>query len=287
VGQGTAATVTLAHGLFVITNAAIRRNRERQVGLAAAILASLILPVGWSLAMRHAWAAAITNSGYTFEWSFRALSGFLKDITGGGVVCTALLLAGAIFGYLKAGIRTPARHLLGIIAIVAFTGAIASDAMAGYFISPRQAIYCLGGLIPLAAAGWQALRVRHALAAWLAVILFAVVALGRDVSLVRSKENWKAASGIVAKTVAEGFCVQPASDLNAPLGLYSFFDSTLESHRCKPQDPRVGLVYNAYTPQTERDAAASTLRERGLIAAGSDAAGGTTVERFILRNVTR
>jgi len=278
--QGTAVTVTLAHALFVITDGSIRRDRGRQWRLVTAIVASLVLPVAWSLTMRQAWAAAITNNGYAFDGSFRALFGFFKDITGGGVVCTGLLLAGAVFGYSKAEVHGTAKHLLGIIATVAFAGAIASDAAAGYFISPRQAIYCLCGLIPLAAAGWERMRIAQAHTAWLALSLFVAVAVGRDVSVVRSKENWKAASEIVARAVTQGFCVQPASDLNAPLDLYSFFNGSLASHRCTVHDNRVGLIYSTYTPQADRDAAASALRKRGLAVEATESAGGTTVERF-------
>ena len=175
-------------------------------------------------------------------------------------------------GFLRADMPRQAKNLLGLIVLVTICGAVASDALAGYFISPRQAIYCLCGLIVLACAGWERLRVRHAVSAWLALAVFTAVALGRDVSVVRSKENWQAASEMAKRAVADGFCLQPASDLNAPLDLYSFFDSSLASARCKATDTKVGLVSNTYTPRAERDAAASALVKRGFVAEGSEAA---------------
>jgi 4-amino-4-deoxy-L-arabinose transferase-like glycosyltransferase len=281
--QGTAASVTVAHALFTLTDRAMRRDRRRQVAILAAIAVSLLPPIAWSLRMRGAWAAAIAHDGYTFAFTFRTAAGFLKDLSGGGLVLTALLFAGAIYGYSISAIPPYAKHLLGLTALTAICGAVASDALAGYFTSPRQAIYCLCGLMALAAVGWERFQGKHPLLAVLALGLFAAVSLAKDVSVVRSKEDWKAASEMLTQAVAQGYCLDPASDLTSSLPLYSFFDPSLEAHRCAVSDRKVGLYHASYTPRADRDAAASALETKGFAAAGTRASGGTTLELYVKR----
>ncbi len=282
--QGTAVTVTLAHAGFILTDGSMRRDQKRQMALAVAIVLSLMLPVAWSLAMRDAWAETIARVGYTFAFSGRSLYGFLKDLSGGGLVCTGLLFAGAVFGCVRWGAARPVKYLLVLTAFMTVIGALGSDALAGYFTSPRQAIYCLCPLVVLAAAGWQDLLNRYRIPAVAALGLFAVVAAAKDVATVRSKEDWRAASEMVSRAVEQGFCVEPASDLNASVGLYSFFDASLEAHRCHSADTKVALLYNLFTADGDRAAASSALLKRGFVAAGKTAAGGSTVERFIAQS---
>lgn len=278
--QGTAATVTLGHAIFVLTDRAMRRDRGRQISILAAIAMSLAPPIAWSLRMRDAWAAAIAHEGDAFALTLRTAAGFVKDLTGGGLVCTLLLIAAAIYGYAWPGVPRSGKYLLGVTAVTAICGAVASDALAGYFTSPRQAIYCLGGLIVLAAAGWERFHGRYPLPAILAVSVFAAVSLAKDVSVVRSKEDWKTASQMLTQTVGRGFCVEPVSNLTAPLNLYSFFDPSLEVHRCTASDRKVGLIHSIFTPSRDRDSAVSALVSKGFVAAGTQAAGGTTLERY-------
>jgi hypothetical protein len=281
--QGTAVTVTLAHAVFVLAEGTMRRDQKRQIPFVATIVLSLVLPVAWSLAMRDAWADTITRVGYTFAFSVRSLYGFVKDLSGGGLVCTGLLAAAAVFGCMRSKMPRPVKYLLGLTAVTTIAGALASDALAGYFTSPRQAIYCLCPLIVLAAAGWEETLREHRMPAIAALGLFAVAALAKDVSIVRSKENWKSASALVTRSVDEGFCAQPASDLNASLGLYSFFNPSIGMHKCGGSDAKVALIYNTFTTHAERDGALQALVKRGFVPAGRGDAGGTTVERFILK----
>jgi hypothetical protein len=283
--QGTAASVTLAHALFVLTDRSMRRNRSRQIAIVGAIITSLLLPVAWSFRMRSAWEAAIAHDGYTFSLTFRTAAGFLKDLSGGGLVLTTLLLIAVIYGYARSDrqysvIPRSSMSLLGLTALTTICGALASDALAGYFISPRQAIYCLCGVITLATVGWERFRSKYPLPAVLALGLFAAVSLAKDVSVVRSKEDWKAASQMLTQAVAEGFCLDPVSDLTSSLPLYSFFDPSLEAHRCVTSDRKVGLYHSTYTSQADRDSAASVLATKGFVAAGTRASGGTTLELY-------
>jgi len=284
--QGTAVMVTLAHGVFVLTDRSMRRNRRRQAALTAAIAMSLVLPVAWSLMMRHYWAESIVRGGYSFALTARTAYGFLKDISGGGLVCTGLLLLGAGVAFTRSKIPGPVKYLLGLTIGITVFGAVASDAVAGYFVSARQTIYCLAGLIVLAAGGWEWVRNRSRAAALGALGLFTVAALVSDVSVVRSKEDWKAATKMVDRAIGEGFCLQPASDINAPLQVYGFFDASIEKRRCAAADRKVGLIYSTYTPVAERDEAAATLTSRGFSSEGRQTAGGSTLERFILRSET-
>ncbi len=281
--QWTAVSVTLAHALFILTDRSMRRDRGRQAAIAGAITLSLLLPVAWSLYIRDAWAKAIVYDGYTFAFNLRTAAGFLKDITGGGLASTGLLVAAAAWGYAGSAVPRSAKYLLGLTALTAICGAVASDAIAGYFTSPRQAIYCLCGLVALAAAGWERFRGTYPIAAMLALGLFVAVSLAKDTSVVRSKEDWKAASQMVTRAVADGYCVEPVSNLNAPLTLYSFFNPELDAHRCTASDGRIGIVYSTFTPREEREAAASSLVRKGFAAAGVQASGGSTLEFFTLQ----
>jgi hypothetical protein len=135
-------------------------------------------------------------------------------------------------------------------------------------------------LIVLAAAGWEYLQNRYSLPAIAALGLFAAVSLGRDVSVVRPKEDWKAASRMLTQAVTQGFCVLPDSDLTSSLPLYSFFDGSLDMHRCTDTDRRVALVHSSYTSPEAHDIAAAALEREGFVASGSEAAGGTTLEQY-------
>jgi 4-amino-4-deoxy-L-arabinose transferase-like glycosyltransferase len=281
--QGTAATVTVAHGLFVLTDRAIRRDRSRQTGILAAISVGVVIPVAWSLRMRTAWAQAIVHDHYAFALTFRTAAGFLKDLTGGGLVATGLLLAGAVYGYVGSGVPRAAKHLLGLTALTAVVGAVASDALAGYFTSPRQGIYCLCGLVPLAAAGWERLRSRYLVPTILAAVVFTAVSLAADVSVMRPKEDWQGASRMLGQAVEQGFCLEPDSDLTSPLPLYGFFDGSLEVHRCTASDEKVGLVHSSYTSRQAHNSAASALESKGFVVAGSWATGGSTLELYLKR----
>jgi uncharacterized membrane protein len=279
--QGTAASVTIAHGLFVLTDRSMRRNRSRQFAILGAIAVGVMIPVAWSLHMRQAWSQAIVHDGYTFAFTFHAVAGFLKDITGGGLICTVLLVAAAALGYLCPRDPRPVKNLLALTVITSICGAVAADALAGYFTSPRQAIYSLLGLIVLAAAGWEYFQSRHSLPAFLALGLFGAVALARDVSVVRPKEDWKTASRMLTEAVAQGFCVLPDSDLTSSLPLYSFFDGSLDRHRCTDTDRRIALIHSAYTSREAHDMAAAALVSKGFAAAGEQASGGTTLEHYV------
>jgi len=279
--QGTAATVTIAHGLFVLTDRVLRQDRRRQTGILAAIGIGILIPAIWSLWMRGEWARSIAFNGYTFAFTFRAVAGFVKDLTSGGILCTGFLLAAAVYGYTRADILPPAKHLLALTSLTAICGALASDALAGYFSSPRQAIYCLCGLIVLAAAGWERFQSGNSRLAMLVLAGFVAVSLVKDVAIVRSRENWKTASQMLTQVVGTGFCIQPVSDVTSPLPLYSFFEPTLEARRCTALDDRVGLLHNIYTPRGDRDSAVLALRRKGYIAAGTGSSGGSTLEKFV------
>jgi hypothetical protein len=85
---------------------------------------------------------------------------------------------------------------------------------------------------------------------------------------------------MLTQAVAEGFCLDPVSDLTSSLPLYSFFDPSLEAHRCVASDRKVGLYHSTYTSQADRDSAASVLATKGFVAAGTRASGGTTLELY-------
>ena len=86
---------------------------------------------------------------------------------------------------------------------------------------------------------------------------------------------------MLTQAVAQGFCLDPASDLTSSLPLYSFFDPSLEAHRCAAFDRKVGLYHSTYTPRADRDSAASALEVKGFVAAGTRASGGTTLELYV------
>lgn len=278
--QGTAATVIVAHALFVIADPSMRGAVARRLRLTGAIFLSAVPPLLWSIHMRHAWASAIVREHDTFALSLRAALGFLKDITGAGLVGTLLLALAAGYGYARSSLRCPAKRLLAATVFTAIAGAFASDALAGYFASPRQAIYSLTGLIVLAAAGWEQLQLTRRWPALLAFVLFLAASLGKDVSVVRSKEDWKAASRMVSGAIAEGFCIEPASTLTAPLDLYWFFEPSIKTHVCSGSEKSVGLVYSSFTPRSDRAAAVSELTVKGFMPVGAETAGETTLELF-------
>jgi hypothetical protein len=279
--QATAVFVAIAHGLFVLADPLMRSHKRRQRLLLAGIAASLIPALIWYAAMRHAWARDIVVNHVTFALSLRTGFGFFKDLTGGGVICTALLFTGAAYGYMQSVISRRLQNLLGTIFLVTIGGALGGDIYAGYFSAPRQAIYCLIALLPLAALGWQRLQSSHRSTALGLLATFAAVSIAKDVSLLRSKENWPAASRLLSEATREGFCLQPVSGETSPLPLYSFFEPALSEHRCAGNENKIGLVYNVFTPPPDRDKDAAALTGNGFVYTGTGSAGGSAIERYI------
>jgi hypothetical protein len=278
--QGQAIFIAIGLGLFIATDHSMRRNRRLQLAALAATGLSLPIPLWWYFIMRDAWARDIAASHLSFTLTLRTAAGFLKDLTMGGVVSSGLLLAGAVYGYARSDTPRSLRNLMGITALTAIFGALASDAHAGYFLSPRQAIYSLAGLIVLATAGAERFLRYRPTAAVLTISIFVAVSGLHDASIVRSAEDWRAASVMVEKTAREGFCIQMASEQPSPLPLYSFFAADLEKHRCAALNHSVALVYSVYTPPPDRAAAEAILDRRGLRIVGIRKSGGTTLEQF-------
>jgi hypothetical protein len=279
--QATAVFVTVGHGLFVLCHPSMRRNRGLRMAVLSLMAASLLPALIWYLAMRQAWAHDIVINRVTFALTLRTGIGFFKDLSGGGLICTLLLFTGALYGYLDTTVSRPRKNLLGMIFLATICGALGADVYAGYFSSPRQAIYCLLALLPLAAIGWERLHANHRPAAFALLGVFVAISLAKDVSLVRSRENWPAASRMLAAAARDGFCIQPVAGETSPLPLYSFFEPSLADRRCAGNDTKVGLVYSVFTPRADSDKDSAALAGRGFARAGSDAVGGSIIERYV------
>lgn len=157
--KGVAYAVCIAAGMYTqpysaftaighVAWAALHLRPRTAVWIGAALTAGGVLFLPWYLLTYPSWATAVAREGDAFHISARFPLLLLRELAGGGYLCTLLLVIAAAFS-----LRSSRSALLLWGAVCATAGALASDAAWHYFFAIRQVIFVTPALAILAASG--------------------------------------------------------------------------------------------------------------------------------------
>lgn len=267
--QPYSACIGIAHILWSL------HLRERRTALygAAALAGTMLAFLPWYAWSRNSWMATVAGGELHFTASWKTPLLVLRELTGGGYWCTALLLALCILAIIHRLPDDRARAFLVLGITVPLLCVFAADAMLDYFVAGRQFLWGLPALAVLAAAPIRRLK-------WtgvaLAVLVVAVCVVADIRYFTRPSENWAVAADAIAKPVDRGACFSTApADLNF---LYEFFRPDLARAHCEA--PVMLLAITPYTTAAQRTAAIAMLAAQGYRQNGEIASGGSTILLF-------
>lgn len=206
---------------------AFSSRRDAVLVAAAALAAGCLLFAPWYWHVRIAWQREIAGSGYPEPLVWRTPLVLIREIAGGGYWQSIPLLIGAWLGWNEIAPRAR-RFLLGVI-LCGAVGAMAADAVSGYFFATRHALFVIPALAALASAGFGANRYRRAGAALGAIFFVACAAKGGQYFRGGS-EDWPGAARAMLDQARQGTCIiVPPPE---PEDLYALFEPMLGSHFC-------------------------------------------------------
>jgi uncharacterized membrane protein len=226
--------VAMAHFGWVILlpNNATKKGLLWTAGSALLLAALAFWP--WYSYAHQFWRESIETSHFRSNIDIKTPLLILRELIGAGYPGALLVLAGAC-----AGLATKFRNVREALfwtlqlACPVFL-ALLADWVFGYFLAIRQTIFILAPLAILFAAGLEFLSARWRIPAAIYGCLFAAILLYQDVHFfTRPREDWNAASNLLAQQVKQGRCTifLPADSVH----LYQLFNPDASNHIC-PSD---------------------------------------------------
>lgn len=179
-----------------------------------AVAAACYLP--WFLAQRATQSVTHTMSNYSFSWNQVSLLGYIKELSGGGYLCSIPLLILAAFGR---------DRMLWLLAAAGLTLPVVADATLGYFFAGRQLIFALPFLLLLALEGIKRIP-RWASCALIACMLIASLVADFKIATT-TREDWATPAH---KLAAAGTCIYAWSP--EQLQYYRIYEPSLTA--CDP-----------------------------------------------------
>lgn len=240
---------------------------------------SVLLFLPWYMHAAKQWKDDIRVGGFHFKWSFGMIQDVIKGLSGGSILCSALLLVLVGFGCLS----KPAggRGILLSLSASVVLGALALDYFQGYFFATRQILFVVPALAILAGMGLFTVMQKSQAAAIVIAGGFLVAASINDFTIqTRSKENWPAASRLLLHVSAQNYCIRIAGADQNPLNLYGLFAPGLKAKLCGPLEAerRVALVSGVAVAPEISKASEDEFHDMGFTVAQRLEAGGTAVE---------
>jgi 4-amino-4-deoxy-L-arabinose transferase-like glycosyltransferase len=234
-------------------------SRSKRLVLGAASIGVLSY-VPWYWQQRQILEAFGTMALYFFSWRQVTPLGLLHELSGGGYVCSAALLAGAVVGLAK----VPDRRLLACVALAALAGPILVDALVNYFFAARQLLFAAPVLALCAAFAIERLREgRWRWAGYAVLLAFFAAAAVSDYRLATvPKDGFGAQASVLGAQLPADACVAVAPPKHA--FYYLLLRPELERRICAepPSAARVIAVMSPYSTPGERDQL-SDLLDRG------------------------
>ena len=237
----------IAHVVYTFVG---NRRQIFLVLLSMAFTAAAYAP--WFLLSQHALRQEAWPHIMFFSWRQISPLMIVKEISGGGYVCSVSLLLLIFSAW-----RKKTDPLLVSCIIIPIVLAIAADARFGYFFAIRQLIVILPPLLLLASAAAESLWRERKIAVALLLGVYAAGALVKNVNWERRPtEDWeKAAAAIKSRLQATRGCVifEPARDSPS----YYYFEPFLRSHTCKERTQQYHSVMavSPYASAEQRDLA--------------------------------
>ncbi len=285
-GAYTAPYTLFLQAGYVLWAVFFQTNRPVRILSAAALALACIAFSPWYWATANylkSYLAVTSDVGFKITPKFLLLP--IREISGGGYVCSIALILLAIVGFRSRRIPTPMRTCLTMGLIAGTVCVLATDLTFGYFFAIRQIMFILVPIILLAAAGIESL-LEEKRPRVLAVLLtlFAMGAMVKNVRYFSDRsEDWSAAAVALKQATDTGACLQYAGADDPRF--YTFFERSLAQHICPTSAASITLIA---VPST-RYTAIKDLQEKqaGLLKAGYRAfdtfrAGGATVTVYEL-----
>jgi mannosyltransferase len=198
-----------------------RRSSRSQVFVGCAVGAILFLP--WYLYAHAFWLQAVTNAGYQSSLTWKTPLMIMRELSGGGYLLTAALVALALVGYIRTDISNSSKRLLLLWIVAPIPLVMAANTLFHYFFAIRQLLFVVPPLCVLACEGLHALQ-----KGWraLLVVALSVVCCLYDVRwFTQSKENWRLPAAEARRLVVPGTCVLTTPSSAADL--YRLYEPSL------------------------------------------------------------
>jgi hypothetical protein len=261
--------------------AAVRRNARTAIyAVFATALAAMSFVPWWIFARPHWTESLADDQNVVFRVSPKFPLLLLKEISGGGYICSVAFLAVVVIGCTSKRLSRPVRTVLlsGIVAGLLL--AITADAVFGYFFAIRQVLFILAPLTVLAAEGFSVLLdTRRYLASAIVGLALIGGAVVKDFTYFSdTSENWQAAVLGINQAVSRGACIEFVPPRDALP--YEFFDPSLRDHRCSAGESLIAIPVSRYTTAERIRSAREQLFKNGYHPQFAITAGGVNTTVF-------
>lgn len=239
--------VAVAHFCWIVLSPdnGTKRKLLWTAGGALSLAALAFLP--WYAYAHQFWRASIETSHFRSTINLKTPLLILRELIGAGYPGALLVLAAACAGLAKSF----RNHRDGLfwtlqLAFPVFL-ALAADGVFGYFLAIRQMIFVLAPLAILCGAGFEVLIAHRRIPAAIYGCLLAAILVYEDFQFfARPREDWKAASNLVAQEIRQGRCAifLPADSDR----LYEFFNPDVTNRTCSSDLTTARAVTVAISP---------------------------------------
>ena len=241
--------------VVLLPNNATKKRLLWTAGGAFFLAALAFLP--WYSYAHRFWHESIETSHFRSTIDIKTPLLIVRELVGAGYSGALLVLAGACVG-LAAKFRHGREGLFWTLQLACpVFFALLADGAFGYFLAIRQMIFILAPLAILFACGLEVLLTRWRIPAAIYGCLLIAILVYEDVHFfVRPREDWNAASNLVAQEVQQGRCAifLPADSVR----LYEFFNADVSRRACPSDLTGERAVAVAISPYESIDA------QRGL-----------------------
>lgn len=240
--------IPIAHAVYVLM-----AEGKRVYPIVSAIALTAVAYAPWFFLSQRTLRYEAWRNQMFFSWRQLSPLVIVKEISGGGYVCSVALLLLAVIGLGQTALK-PKLRLLWFCCTIPVVLAIAADAKFNYFFAIRQLIFIVPGLLLLATSALDRFAQRRDRAVALLVALYVAAAVVKDVNWERDhKEDWqKAAIAIEDRLQATRGCVSfdPPRDAHA----YYFFKPSLRVQTCEQTGRAAGelVAISPYASASER-----------------------------------
>ena len=250
--------VAMAHFCWVILlpNNATKKRLLWTAGAALFLAALAFLP--WYLYAHQFWRESIETSRFRSTINLKTPLMILRELIGAGYPGALLVLAAACAG-LATSFRNGREGLFWTLQLACpVFFALLADGLFGYFLAIRQMIFVLAPLAILFAAGLEFLIARWRMPAAIYGCLSIAILIYENVHFfARPREDWKAASNLLAQEGLQGRCAIFLPSDSARL--YEFFNPDVSNRPC-PSDLATARVVTVAISPYESAAAQKELQ---------------------------
>lgn len=258
------------------------RNARRALALSVIALAMAgALFVPWYIYASGHWKAYVQHNSEGLDVMRKLPWLMLRELSGGGYVCSLALLLPAFLGYRSTRIEEHVKRTLLFGFIGAALLAVALDAAFGYFFAIRQILFVVVPLVALAAEGARVARERWGAAGQAALLaIFVVSAMAKNIAYFTDhSEDWAALAARLETESRDGCVLFGPED--SPT-LYAFFQPQLWGRACPPtpQARKAVTLETKYSKSGESRVTAETLAKAGYIRKKTWRSGSMAVQTY-------